>query len=61
MSKDPKEVIEQSQMVMCEKSGLGKRSSKCKGPGSGISLVYSGNGREAIVPGWSDQKKKNVN
>lgn len=54
-------MIEQSQMDMCEKSGLGKRSSKCKGPGSGISLVYSGNGREAIVPGWSDQKKKNVN
>lgn len=52
MSKDPKEVIEQSHTDAREKSSIGKSTSKCKGPRPGICLVYhSSNSREAIVTG----------
>lgn len=39
--KDPTEVIEQSPMDMRGNSCVGKRDSKCKGPGSGICIASS--------------------
>lgn len=49
--KDPKEVIEQSPTDRRGNSSIGKRNSKCKGPGSGSCLVCSSSCIETLVSG----------
>lgn len=51
LGKDPKEAIEQSPMDRRGNSSIGKRNSKCNGPGSGICLVCSSSCIETLVSG----------